>query len=56
LDPHIPELLDILLGKARDGDLTALRLTLDRVFSVRDAAMAEVMTEIEELRAMLQPS
>jgi hypothetical protein len=26
LDPHVPELLDVLIGKAKEGNLTALRL------------------------------
>jgi len=55
LDPHVPELLDVLIGKAKEGDLTALRLILDRTYPVRDAATADIMTEIEELRAMLHP-
>ncbi len=54
LEPHVPELIDVLVGKARDGDLVALRLVLDRVYPVRDATMAELLEEIEELRQLVE--
>ncbi len=54
LDPHVPDLLDILVQKAKGGDLAALRLVLDRVYPVRDATVAELLEEIEELRQMVQ--
>ena len=54
LDPHVPALLKVLLGKAKKGDLWAIRLILERVYPVRDAALADIMTNIEELRAMIE--
>ena len=53
LNPHIPDLLNVLVGKAKDGDLTAMRLVLERAFPVRDAVVSELMEEIEELRRMI---
>ena len=54
LDPHVPDLLDILVEKAKGGDLTALRLVLDRVYPVRDATVAELLEEIDELRRLVE--
>ncbi len=54
LDPHVPDLLNILVEKAKGGDLTALRLVLDRVYPVRDATVAELLEEIEELRQLVE--
>lgn len=53
LNPHIPELLNVLVGKAKEGDLAAMRLVLERAFPVREAVVSELMEEIEELRRML---
>ena len=53
LNPHIPELLNVLVEKAKGGDLTAMRLVLERAFPVRDAVVSELMEEIEELRRMM---
>lgn len=54
LEPHVPDLLNVLVAKAMDGDLAALRLVLDRVYPVRDATMAELLEEIEELRQLVE--
>jgi hypothetical protein len=54
LEPHVPELLQVLVKKASEGDLTALRLVLDRVYPVRDATMAELLEEIDELRRLVE--
>jgi hypothetical protein len=35
-------------------DLVALRLVLDRVYPVRDATMAELLEDIEELRQLVE--
>ena len=53
LDPHVPELLAVLVDKAQAGDLAALRLILDRVYPVREGALADLMTDIDQLRAMI---
>ena len=54
LDPHVPDLLNILVAKAKGGDLMAIRLVLDRVYPVRDATVAELLDEIEELRQLVE--
>jgi hypothetical protein len=54
LDPHIPELLTVLVAKAKEGDMAALRLVLDRLYPIRDAAMADIMAEIAELRMLVE--
>jgi hypothetical protein len=54
LEPHVPDLLAVLVEKASGGDLAALRLVLDRVYPVRDATMAELLEEIEELRQLVE--
>jgi len=54
LEPHVPDLLTVLVGKAMEGDLAALRLVLDRVYPVRDATMAELLEDIEELRQLIE--
>ena len=53
IDPHVPDLLNVLVGKAKEGDMTALRLVLDRVYPVRDAVVSDLMAEIEDLRSLL---
>jgi hypothetical protein len=53
LDPHVPKLLSVLVGKAKEGDMTALRLVLERVYPVRDAVVSDLMAEIEDLRSLL---
>ena len=53
LNPEVPEILKVVVGKAKDGDLSAAKLILDRVYPVRDAAMSELFDEIEELRAVI---
>ena len=54
LEPHVPELLQVLVEKAGEGDLVALRLVLDRVYPVRDASMAELLEEVDELRNLVE--
>jgi hypothetical protein len=54
LEPHMPALLEKLVSKAKKGDMTAVRLILDRVYPLRDAAVAELMAEIDELKALLE--
>jgi len=44
----------VLVGKAREGDLTAMRLVLERVFPVRDSVVADMLADIEELRALIE--
>ena len=51
LEPDIPAILKTVVDNAKDGDLSAAKLILDRVYPVRDAAMSELFDEIEELRA-----
>jgi hypothetical protein len=54
LDPHVPDLLKVLVTKAKEGDLAAQRLILERVFPVHSTAMADILGEIDELRSLLQ--
>lgn len=54
LDPHVPELLNVLVEKAKSGDLIAVKLILERVYPVRDVATAELLEEIEELRGIVE--
>ena len=53
LEPDIPAILKTVVDNAKDGDLAAAKLILDRVYPVRDAAMSELFDEIEELRALV---
>ena len=53
LDPHVPALLTILVEKATGGDLWAIRMILDRVYPMRDAAMADIIADIDELRKII---
>ena len=54
LDPDMPEILKALVQKAKDGDLTATKLILDRVYPARDAAMADLQEEMDDLRAQIE--
>jgi hypothetical protein len=54
LDPHVPDLLTVLVAKGKEGDMTALRLVLDRLYPIRDAVMADIMAEIAELRMLVE--
>lgn len=50
LEPHMPEILDKLVDIAKSGDLTAIRLILERMYPVQTAAVEELSTQVEELR------
>ena len=54
LDPHVPALLKILVEKAKGGDLWAVRMILERVYPVRDAALADLLADIAELRELIE--
>ena len=56
LDPDMPEILQALVQKAKDGDLTATKLILDRIYPARDAVMAGLQEEIDDLRAIIERS
>jgi hypothetical protein len=56
LEPHVPAILQVIAEKARSGDLTAARIILDRIYSVRDATTSDLFEEIEELRALITKS
>jgi hypothetical protein len=49
----MPAILQAVVDKAKQGDLIAARIILDRVYPVRDATTAELFDEIEELRALI---
>src|SRR5262245_57415245 len=53
LDPDVPHILKVVVDKAKEGDLVAAKIILDRVYPVRDAAMSELFEEIDELRAFV---
>ena len=53
LDPDVPHILKVVVEKAKEGDLVAAKIILDRVYPVRDAAMSDLFDEIEELRALV---
>jgi hypothetical protein len=53
LEPDVPAILKTVVDNAKDGDLAAAKLILDRVYPVRDAVMSELFDEIEELRAVI---
>lgn len=53
-DPHVPELLKVLVEKARGGDLAAMKLILERVYPLRDVTTAELMGEIDDLRRIIE--
>jgi Family of unknown function (DUF5681) len=54
LEPDVPGLLKILVQKAQQGDLWAIRMILERVYPVRDAAVADLMADILELRELIE--
>jgi hypothetical protein len=56
LDPEVPAILQAVVDKAKQGDLIAARIILDRVYPVRDATTTELFEEIEELRALIAKS
>lgn len=43
----------MLVDKAKAGDMAALRLILDRLYPVRDAALADLMADFDRLRASI---
>jgi hypothetical protein len=53
LDPAVPDILARLIEMAKGGDLTAIKLILERVFPARDAALADLQEDIDELRDFL---
>src|SRR5437773_2774 len=56
LDAAMPHLLKQLVEKAKSGDLSAIKLILDRTYPTRDAVVSDLMADIEELRAMIEES
>jgi hypothetical protein len=53
LEPDVPALLAVLVEKAKTGDMTALRLVLERMMPVRDAAINELLADVEGLRKIV---
>ena len=53
IESDIPDLLRLLVRMAREGDLTAMKMLVDRCWPVRDGAIADLMAEVEELRAVI---
>ena len=53
LDPHVPALLQMLVERALGGDLWASRMILERTYPVRDAALADLLSDIAELRELI---
>ena len=53
LDPAIPEILARLIDMAKGGDLVAIKLILERAFPARDAALADLQEDLDELRDFL---
>ena len=47
-------MLKVLAEKAKGGDMTAIRIVLERVYPIRDGALADLLADIEELRAMIE--
>ena len=54
LEPDVPAILTKLVEQARDGNLWAIRMILERVYPVRDAALADLMGDIAELRELIE--
>ena len=54
LEPDVPAILTKLVEQAKDGNLWAVRMILERVYPVRDAAFADLMADIAELREMIE--
>jgi hypothetical protein len=53
LAPEVPAILQTVVEKAKQGDLVAARIILDRVYPIRDAAMSELFEELTELRRLV---
>jgi hypothetical protein len=54
LEPHMPEILDKLVGVAKSGDLTAIRLILERMYPVQAAAVEDLAEQVDELRELVR--
>ena len=54
LEPDVPAILTKLVEQARDGNLWAVRMILERVYPVRDAAVADILADIDELRTLIE--
>ncbi len=53
LDPSVPDILKAIVERAKDGDLRAAQLILDRVYPARDAALSDLQEEINEVRDLI---
>ena len=54
LEPDVPAILEKLVEQAKDGNLWAVRMILERIYPVRDAALADLLTDIAELRELIE--